>query len=166
MSTSSPSNYSLAQITLHWLIAALVVFQLVFGESIAHAERALARGRAVDAIDLFLANAHIWAGFAILALMIARLGLRIRHGVPPAPEKEPAYAVLVMKAAHFLFYVLLFAAPITGAIAYYLLPEAGEIHEAMKPAFIVLIAIHVLAALWHQVILRDGVMKRMIRPIP
>lgn len=164
MSTPSPSSYSLAQITLHWLIAAMVIFQIVFGEAIEEAAEAAEEGHRISAGEAFLADAHIWIGFAVLALTVLRVAIRLMRGAPATPANEPALALLAMKVTHLAFYALLFAAPITGAIAYYLLPEAGEIHEAMKPAFIVLIAIHVLATLWHQIVLRDDVMKRMIRP--
>lgn len=164
MSTSSPSSYNRTQIALHWLIAALVVFQIVFAEAIEEAAEAAEEGYRISAGEAFLAEAHIWVGFAVLGLTALRVAIRLVRGAPAAPAGEPALALLAMKVTHLAFYTLLFAAPLTGIIAYYVFPEAGELHEIAKPAFIVLIAIHVLATLWHHVVLRDDTLRRMIRP--
>jgi cytochrome b561 len=40
----------------------------------------------------------------------------------------------------------------------------GDIHALAKPVFIVLISIHAAAALFHQLWLRDGTLKRMLLP--
>jgi cytochrome b561 len=157
------ASYSLAQILLHWTIAGLVVWQLVFGENLPHASRLLRRGETVDATTAFLADSHIWVGFAILALVTVRLILRLIQGAPPAIETSPLLE-RAATAAHAAFYFLLFAMPVTGILAYYFRLPTGDIHELGKPAFIVLIAIHAAAALWHQFIRRDGLLYRMIVP--
>ncbi|MBA5777874.1 cytochrome b [Stappia sp. F7233] len=164
MPASAPSSYSPMQILLHWLIAALVLFQIVFGEEMEHMARDIRRGLAPDGDDVLLGNAHIWVGFAILALVAWRILLRLKNGAPTFPAGQPALAEKAMKVAHALFYALLVIAPVSGIVAWYVFPEAGEIHEFMKPAFIVLIAIHVAAALWHHFVLKDDVLKRMTRP--
>ena len=41
--------------------------------------------------------------------------------------------------------------------------EAGDLHSLAKPAFIILVALHVLGALYHQFILKDGLLLRMKR---
>ena len=79
-------SYTLGQIVLHWAIAVLVIWQLVFGESM----QALERPAGADATDLFLANTHIWAGIAILALVALRIVLRLIHGAPPGDEFRQA----------------------------------------------------------------------------
>ena len=68
------------------------------------------------------------------------------------------------RAAHNLFYALLFLMPITGILSYYFRLPTGEIHELGKPVFIGLIAVHVAAALWHQFIRHDGTLRRMLAP--
>ncbi len=40
----------------------------------------------------------------------------------------------------------------------------ADLHELAKPAFVFLIAVHVVAALWHQFWLKDGLLVRMKRP--
>lgn len=157
-------GYTATQITLHWLIVVLVFFQLIFGESMSSAFRAAFRGTAVDPTDASLATAHIWVGFAVLFLALLRLALRLKAGAPPAPEGESPLLALAAKLTHALFYLLLILVPVSGIVAYYWYRGAGEIHELGKPAFILLIALHVIAALWHQFYLRDGLLMRMLKP--
>jgi cytochrome b561 len=166
MSTSQPFSYSRLQITLHWIIAALVVFQLVFGEAMGDLGHALRDGRAPDSVTFLLGNAHIWVGSAILALMILRIALKLTRGTP-APIPGPRLQEIAAKSIHGLFYLLLLVAPLTGLAAWFLgVRAAGEVHEVLKPVFIILIALHVVGALWHQFIVKDETLKRMLSSQP
>lgn len=162
MSAMTRPGYSLAQIVLHWAIAALVLFQLVFGESMAEAIEAAEEGETLSASDQTMASAHYWVGLAILALVALRLVVRFRTGAPAAIGD----GILTKVAAgmHHLFYLLLVLVPVTGLMGFYLGDPWGEIHEVSKPVFIVLIAVHAGAALYHAFVLRDETLKRMLRP--
>ena len=83
-------GYSILQIGLHWLIAVLVLVQLVFGEGMAAFVEAAEEGEPVSATDADLAGVHYYFGIAILALVAVRLALRFGRGVPPAPEASRA----------------------------------------------------------------------------
>lgn len=164
MKPGSIAGYSAPQIVLHWLIAALVLFQLVFGESMGVALDAAEEGTPVPAADANLASAHYWIGIAILVLVGFRLALRLTAGAPsPQPSGTPIFDRLA-RAVHWLFYALLVAMPVTGLLAYYVSPEIGEVHEIGKPVFILLIAVHVAGALYHQFLLKDGTLRRMLVP--
>jgi cytochrome b561 len=152
-------SYTLSQIVLHWSIAALVIWQLIFGEEM----EALEHPADADSTELFLANSHLWVGFAILALVVLRIALRVVNGAPPPIETSRATAI-VARISHAAFYVLLVAVPVTGILDYYFHLPTGELHELGKPLFIVLIALHVAATLWHQFIRHDGTLRRMIVP--
>ena len=65
---------------------------------------------------------------------------------------------------HFLFYALLVFMPVTGILAWYFGLPTGDLHELGQPAFIALIVAHVAAALWHQFVQRDGLIRRMVVP--
>jgi cytochrome b561 len=162
--TKDRTGYSATQIVLHWLVAALVVFQLFFGESMGHVMRAERRGTVPDPTDVTLAGLHYWIGLAILALVGVRLLARWRFGAPEAASEAPNWAVQAARLSHALFYVLLAAAPVTGLLAYYFRYPYGDIHELAKPVFIVLIGIHAAAALWHEFWLKDGTLRRMVLP--
>lgn len=161
--TDDVRGYSILQIGLHWLIAALVLVQLVFGESMTAFVEAAEEGEAVSTLDARLAAAHYYFGIAILGLVGVRLVLRLGRGATPGPEANRALE-LAGRISHWLFYVLLFVVPTTGLLAYYFGDPFGEIHELGKPVFIGLIALHVAASLYHQFWRKDGLLMRMLRP--
>ncbi|MCX7303775.1 MAG: cytochrome b [Hyphomicrobiales bacterium] len=157
------SNYSSLQIVLHWTIACLVLFQLVFGESMTEAVDAIEEGEATGLpTDYGWGFAHYWVGIAILALVALRISARLMHGAPAHPDHAPSWTKLGAKVSHATFYLLLGATPILGLLAYYVGDPWGDIHSLAKPVFIVLIALHVAAAFLHQFWFRDGTLSRML----
>lgn len=160
----SVAGYSTLQIALHWIIAALVAFQLLFGESMTAAVDAVAEGSTTSASDQQFASLHYWFGIAILALVGVRVVVRLVRGVPPAHATTPRWSELAARFAHGLFYVLLLAVPVTGLLGYYTEGPFGDIHAWAKPVFIGLIAIHGLAALYHQFWIKDSTLTRMLKP--
>jgi cytochrome b561 len=162
MATGTRSGYSGAQIGLHWIIAALVIFLLLFGEDMSHVMRATARGAVVAPSDTFWADVHYYLGIAVLVLILVRLVIRFIWGAP-----EPLQQGWTRKAAalsHSAFYLLLIAAPIPGLLGYCLGKPFGDLHELCKPLLIILIGAHAAAALFHQSWLRDDTLRRMLVP--
>jgi cytochrome b561 len=162
MSTRYVSGYTGFQIALHWLIAALVILQLIFGESIAETIKSAEKGTAAPPFDQLFGDLHYWAGIAILALVAARLWLRSIAGAPPPPQE--GWMAMTAKLSHAVFYVLLILMPISGLLAFYVGDPYGEVHEFGKPILIILITIHVCASLYHQYWLKDGTLRRMFVP--
>jgi cytochrome b561 len=159
-------GYTVYQIGLHWLIAVLVVTQLIFGESMSEAIEAIEAakdGETVSALNSYLAGTHFYFGIAILALVAVRLALRIRNAAPPPPSSSGAVE-LAGKISHWLFYALLVIVPVTGLLGYYFGDPYGELHTYAKPVFVGLIALHAAAALYHQFWLKDGLLMRMLTP--
>jgi cytochrome b561 len=165
MSMQVKPGYSAVQIALHWVIALLVVFQLVFGESMNKVLNAAERGRTVTPADQTLGSAHYWVGLVILALVALRLGMRLTRGVPEPAADRDDWMETAARISHWAFYALLVVVPVVGLLGYYLGDPFAEIHGWNKPVFIVLIAIHAVAALYHQYWLKDGTLGRMIRPV-
>ena len=163
MASTERLGYSQAQIALHWTIAALVIFQLLFGESMGAVRRAAYRHVAASPTDQLMASLHYWFGIAILVLAVVRLAVRLVKGAPPSVGLSPL-AVRAAELAHSLFYLLLVLVPVTGLLGYYFGDPWGDLHTLGKPAFIVLIAIHASAALFHQFWIKDGTMRRMLVP--
>ena len=163
MANKNVEGYSAVQIALHWLIVAAVLFQLLFGESMTNVVDALEEGTTPGAGDLQLSSAHFWVGIAILVLLVLRLAARILMGAPELIG-EPGLATLAASAIHWLFYVLLVAVPVTGLLANYVGDPWGDIHTIGKPIFILLIVLHVAAALYHHFILKDETLVRMLKP--
>ncbi|WP_454615711.1 cytochrome b [Bradyrhizobium cenepequi] len=160
-----PLGYTAAQIFLHWVIAVLVMFQLVLGEDIVPAYRAIRRGTEASPSDLFRADVHIYVGFTILILAVARLVIRLTHGAPPAPADEGVVQKWIAAATHFILYATIFLMPITGALAWYLgIGVIGEVHEIAKPIIIIAVVLHAAGALWQHFVVKTDVLVRMLRP--
>lgn len=162
MTPTKSTGYSFAQIGLHWLIAALVLVQLLFGESMVAVVDAAEEGEHASATDVLLSGVHYWAGIAILGLVALRLVLRLTSSTrSPRPASLVEWAATAM---HGAFYALLFLVPVSGLVALYINDEVGDIHSLAKPVFIILIAGHAAAALYHQFVVKDGTLKRMLVP--
>jgi cytochrome b561 len=157
----SPTAYSRTQIALHWAIAAIVAFQILFSGGM----EALWSDRMAGAIpNEAFPTPHSVAGLLILVLMLWRLVLRLRRGAPPPPAEEHPALALTAKATHALFYVLLIGMPISGAVAWFGGIEApARAHAAASNLLILLIVLHVAAALVHQFWWKSEVLKRMTR---
>lgn len=168
-------RYSRGAIAFHWVIAALVLFNLwlgLFHDSLPREWKVM--------------PVHKSVGITILVLSLARLGWRLTHRPPHFPDRLPDWEKLLAKASHWLFYVLLIALPLTGWLmssspekprpfSWFflfdvpLLPAtpalagaAHEAHELLGWTMALLVLIHVAAALRHHFILRNRVFGRML----
>lgn len=166
MTTSqSPRGYSTLQIALHWIIAVLVLFQVVFGEDIVPAFRAFMRGTEATADELAAADIHVYVGIAIFVLALIRLAVRVTHGAPAAPAGESAVQKWIGVATHIVLYGVILGMPISGGIAWFMGVEAfGEIHEIGKPVIILFVALHTIGALYQHFVVKSDVLMRMLRP--
>lgn len=162
---NAPKGYTSMQILLHWIIAALVIFQLIFGEDIHPAYRAFGKGTVPAAGDLFNARLHVYVGITVLILAIWRLFIRFRHGVPLLPADENPILKAIAIATHGILYLAIFGMPISGMIAWYGgFHEIGDIHTWGKPVLIIFVSIHALAALWQHFVAKTDVLMRMLKP--
>jgi cytochrome b561 len=167
---------------LHWLVAGLIVLQFILANL---AERADDAGLAVRQLAL-LAN-HKSVGISILALAIFRLAWRLLVSPPELPKTVAHWQLRASQLSHWLLYGLIFLQPISGwlmssasaySVSWFNLvqlpdfvaadPELKElfrgIHELLGKALFVVASVHILAALKHQFIDRDGVLMRMTSP--
>ena len=173
----SAVSYTRTAKTLHWLIALLVLG--LFGLGIYMADLRL------SPLKLKLYSYHKWTGVTVFTLTVLRLAWRIRHKPPPLPVTQPLWQQHAAHIGHGLLYCLLLAAPLSGwlmssalgfqTVWFGVLPlpdlldknkELGEalklLHRYLNYTFIALVAGHVLAALKHQWIDRDGTLDRML----
>ena len=161
---AAPKGYSSTQIRLHWIVGALILFQLIYGEAMGEPWDAVTDGR-VPVMSTWV-WAHILVGGAVLALVVWRAALRRMRGVPEVPHSDNALMTKAAEWGHLALYALMVLTPISGLVAWYGGVEiAGEVHGWFKPALIVLIAGHAAAALYHQFWLKDGLLLRMQRPL-
>lgn len=154
-----PTAYSRAHVILHWVTLVLIIQQFVFHDAISDGFRAMLRGETVTQSPVIAA--HVFGGALILIFALTRIAMRFDPGVP-AEAAAPAAQKLVAKGVHLGLYALMILMPLSGAVAWFRGVEAaGEAHEVMKVALLALIALHVLGALYHQFVQKDGLMRRM-----
>lgn len=167
MSSNAVTGYTVPQRVLHWLMALLIFFNLIFSDGMEHWNRLMRRGEAITPDDISSANIHAYVGIAILALCLVRLALRLVQGAPDAPPEEPPLLQLAAKIAHWAFYALFFAMPISGIAKYYFGNDTlGFLHGGpLKMLLWVLIVVHVLGALVHQFYWKTNVVARMTRGV-
>ncbi|MFI0394886.1 cytochrome b [Paracoccus jiaweipingae] len=156
MSTTAPTRYSMPQIAIHWLVVLLVIFNWLTGEPMAK----LFDQRLETGAPPYL-TPHAVAGALVLALLLARLVLRRTHGAP-APVVAPVWMMTAARLGHAALYLLLALVPASGAAAWFLASEtAGEAHKVLFTLLLVVALIHAAAAIWHQLVLKDGTLTRM-----
>ena len=151
-------DYSTIQKSLHWLLAALVLFQLFVHEGMEQAWIARVDGAAEGVNPL----PHIVAGSAILILATWRVIIRLQRGAPAHPPGQPKALTFVASALHFIFYALLFILPVTGLLGWFGHVQAAAIaHVYIQLAFLPLIGLHVAGALVQHFYFRTNVLRRM-----
>jgi cytochrome b561 len=159
------SGYSLLQIVLHWTIAVLVIFQLLFHEGMEEAWDAREDGERATAGDELGAVIHVAVGVTILVLALIRLVVRLKRGAPPVPPQHPLPLRLVASATHLLLYGFIIVQPLTGAAAWFLgIEDAADVHELGRFVLIPLVALHAGGALAEHFVFRTDVLKRMLKP--
>lgn len=159
------SGYTRAQIVLHWVVAVLIAAQFLLADGIETAWRSYEDGGPKVATGG--AWVHIGIGIAVLLLVAWRLALRSSAGVPAPAVGESALQVLVAKVTHGLLYALMVLMPVSGAVAWFGgIRAAGGLHQISKLLLLVLVALHVLGALYNHFVLKNGLLRRMTAPRP
>ena len=159
------TGYSLAQIALHWIIAVLIIAQVVLHEGMHGAFREAQGGAAATEAERLMGDLHVAGGIAVFLLALLRVALRLRRGAPPPPETEHPALRFAARAVHFAFYAIILLMPLTGALAWFGGVEASAaVHRAGMLAIFVLLLLHVAGALYHHFVLRTDVMRRILRP--
>ena len=174
---NSTESYGIIAQAFHWLVALLVLAQLGIGLYAANLPVSLARLR-------WLSH-HKSLGLFILALVLLRLGWRALNPPPELARSMPRWERRAALATHRLFYLLLILAPFAGwlyasaaglSVNWFGLFQVPDLvskdrelaalfkalHIGLVALLAALVALHVGAALRHGLLLRDGVMRRML----
>lgn len=180
--SSEAKRYNAVAILLHWAIFVLLVITVRIGWSAEDLDKA-ARLQAMQFHKSF--------GLTILLLSVFRLVWRHINPPPAPPANMSARDLLIMKLTHIAFYGLMLGIPLLGwlliSTSGYKFPTMfwgmfewpvlplseqsfskplHEVAEFLHSKFvwlgIVLMVLHVAAALKHQFVDKDGILGRMI----
>ncbi|MDX8378690.1 MAG: cytochrome b [Gallionella sp.] len=168
-------RYTRTAITLHWLIALLIFATFPIGFYMHDLK--------LSPMKLHLYSYHKWIGITILILAILRILWRATHH-PPALNLA-RWQQLASKTIHYLFYSLIVLIPFSGwlmssakgvqTVWLGVLPLPNlvakdkllgnllsNVHEVLNYTLLLLITLHIAAALKHHFIDRDEVLSRML----
>ena len=151
------TGYSGTQIALHWLVAILIVVAWFTGDGGRAAMDTVEKGGVAGFVP------HIAIGLAILALVVVRLIVRLGRGAPAAVGAPGSLAVMASDWGHRLIYLLMIAVPLGGVATFFLGLPVGDIHALAANVLMVAVLGHALMALYHQYVLKDGLLRRMMR---
>jgi cytochrome b561 len=124
-------------------------------------------------------------GMLILALMVVRTAWRLANVAPSSPSDTPPLERLAGQLGHLLLYLLLLLLPVTGWVVnsaanvpfriFWVIPVpaivepdkaladgAARAHAMLSVLLILLLAVHVGAALRHHFSKHDNVLVRML----
>lgn len=167
---SSADRYGSVAIAIHWVSTAAVIGLLISGTV---AEGTPGAGKA----SILVVHAAI--GTLVLLLTLARVAWWLWADKRPAPlAGQPASQEFLARAVHGLLYLAIFVLTLSGIATLALsgavpallgqgpLPDFSTVpprfvHGLASKLMIALVAVHTLAALYHQFIRRDRLLGRM-----
>ena len=170
------ARYTRTARSLHWLMALGIIGTFALGTYM--------QDLPLSPTKLQLYSWHKWAGVTLFVLLILRLAWRITHPAPPLPATMPAALRLAAHAAHWVLYALMIMIPLSGwlmssakgfqTVWFGVLPlpdlvgkdkalgEAlEEVHEFLNYTMLVLVVLHVAAAVKHQIQAGGTYLQRM-----
>jgi cytochrome b561 len=148
--------YSKTQIVLHWITVALVIAQYVLHDSIVNAWEFIQSGKSVSLDPLVLS--HVAGGIFIAVIVLIRLRLRSIN----THETKDLLGNRLSNIAHKLLYAILLMMVLSGGVAWFFnIEAAANAHNLFKILLLITVLGHVLAALYHHFIMKDGLLNRM-----
>ena len=179
MSMKTPA-YNLPARALHWLVLGLLVVQYIGAQIMPEGEddAAVTAPAAGSLVDW-----HMSLGVLIGLVILVRLAWRVTWKAPAPPQNQPAWQEKAASLTHLALYGLLVLIPLAGwawasalgwtvtlfhtlslppLVAAGTWPDLfGNLHALMGNLMLAAVGLHLIAALWHQYVLRDGLLGRM-----
>jgi cytochrome b561 len=170
-------KYTITAIVLHWLVALFIFVAFPLGLYMSDL--------GLSPLKLKLYSYHKWLGVTILLLAIVRLAWRATHRPPPLPDTIPLWQQRAAGGMHHLLYALLLLIPFSGwlmssakgfTVVYLglfplpdLLAKDKElgilltiVHQTLNYGLLLLVVLHIAAALKHHFIEHDATLRRML----
>lgn len=173
----SESKYSGLAIFFHWLTALGIFICFPLGLYMADLK--------LSPTKLQLISYHKWLGVTIFGVLVLRIIWRAFNKAPRLPSNTPKWQIGAAHATHLFLYILMIAIPLSGwlmssakgfttvYLGMFALPDLVEknkelgdtlraVHTQLNYALLMLVILHIAAAIKHQWIDRDGLIGRMI----
>lgn len=166
-------RYSRVARWLHWGMGLLIIGNL-------------AGGLLHDIDPKLIMPLHKATGILLLALVVIRILWRVTHKAPAYPASMSGMERFLSTGTHHILYLMMVLIPLSG----WIMSSAGERpigffglfdvpkfavekgsllqgishegHELLAFAMIALLVLHIAAALRHHLVLKDGIMARML----
>ncbi len=177
MTDQTSATYGAVSRLSHWVTFLLFSGMLIFGFFLTYA--GLDRETRGPLMDI-----HKATGTLLLLFAAWRISWRLTQGFPPPMPGVPAWQITVSRVVHWGLLLAVLIMPLSGVImsllggrpigiyGLFLIPPIAEIesvrtaarqvHGYAAFAFVGLIAVHILAALKHTLIDKDGTLARML----
>ena len=154
------NGYSGLQIGLHWTIALLIGVNYLVSEGMEETFDGMMEGKAVTG---WTPTIHVYVGVAVLVLVAIRILVRVTRGAP-GPVQGGTLFDKLGEVSHWVLYALMLAVPALGAISWYLkIDQTAGLHVLVMNGMMILIGVHAVAALFHQFVLKDHLLLRMMK---
>lgn len=175
---SEPINTTYTPVAkgLHWLMAVLIAGLLALGIYM--------HDLPLSPQKLELYSWHKWWGVTVFVLVWLRLAWRVTHRPPALPEAMAPRMQWLAHAGHAGLYGLMIAIPTSGwlmssakgfqTVWFGVLPIPDligrdralgdllqQVHQLLNVLLMLILSGHVMAALWHHYVLKDGTLRRM-----
>lgn len=160
---------------LHWIVAIAIITLISVGYYMSDLP--------ISDQKYQIYSTHKAAGVCVLIFVIIRLVWRIMNIAPEMPKDTPQWQVIAADVNVKFLYFLMLCQPLSGIFmslygghpinifGLFAIPAfetkvklaslAKEFHEAFSVLLIICISLHLLAALYHHIIRKDGLLKRM-----
>ncbi|MEY2817527.1 MAG: hypothetical protein RL275_990 [Chloroflexota bacterium] len=173
MTQNSPKRYHPLQVTLHWLVVIFVFAAFVIGKSM--------NGQPNDNTKLVPLALHMGIGIVTMLVIVVRFITRMRLPKPAHVTAGNAVFDWIGKFVHYALYLFVFLMAVSGmslsmqaelpSIVFggsgASLPAgffdftARTMHGFIAPTLVLLVLLHVGAAFYHQLALKDNLLSRM-----
>lgn len=170
------TNYTWPAISFHWLIAVGIFICFPVGMIMGELE--------LSPLKLQLISYHKWLGVTIFGLLVLRIVWRSFNPPPALPSTMPKWQIGLSHATHLALYLLMIAIPVSGwlmssakgyttvYLGMFPLPDLldkdkalghdlEELHEALNYILLLLVGLHIVAAIKHHIIDRDNILTRI-----
>jgi cytochrome b561 len=177
MIKNTTTRFGAIAMLLHWVIALLMIGLIILGLYMV--------GLPISLHKLKYYGWHKEFGVLVLMLATVRLAWRFTNTTPLLPPQMPKWEQMAAHGMHYVFYVFMFALPITGWMlssaaglpvsffGLFVLPDLisaneqtrhllTEIHKWLAYGLIAAICGHTGAALQHHFINKDDILRRML----